>query len=168
MAKGKYEYWLTPEGKAKLEGWARDGLTDDQIAGNIGISRSTLNEWKKKYPDISDTLKKGKDVADRMVENALFESAIGRTYTLKKPIKVKEVKYQDGKRVSEVEHVEYADEEVVIPPNTTAQIFWLKNRKPETWREKQEVQVDDNTEKKEKIDNIASILEQMKTIEEGD
>ena len=59
MAKGKYKYWLTPEGLLKLEGWTRDGLTEEQIAGNMGISRSTLNEWKKLYPDISDTLKRG-------------------------------------------------------------------------------------------------------------
>ena len=58
MAKGKYEYWLTPEGLLELEGWARDGLTDEQIAYNIGISRSTLNSWKDKYQDISDTLKR--------------------------------------------------------------------------------------------------------------
>ena len=57
MAKGKYKYWLTPEGLLKLEGWTRDGLTEEQIASNMGISRSTLNEWKKLYPDISDTLK---------------------------------------------------------------------------------------------------------------
>ena len=56
MAKGKYKYWLTPEGLLKLEGWTRDGLTEEQIASNMGISRSTLNEWKKLYPDISDTL----------------------------------------------------------------------------------------------------------------
>lgn len=168
MAKGKYEYWLTPEGLLKMDGWAKDGLSDDQIAANMGISRSTLNEWKKKYPDISNTLKKGKEVADRMVENALFESAIGKKYMVRKPIKVKKVEYKDGKKVSEKEHVEYADEEVIIPPNTTAQIFWLKNRKSDKWREKQDIHVEDATEKKEKLDNIASILEQMKPVEEGD
>lgn len=77
MAKGKYEYWLTPEGLLKLEGWARDGLTDEQIAQNIGISRSTLNAWKERYSDISDTLKKGKEVVDRKVENALLKRALG-------------------------------------------------------------------------------------------
>lgn len=168
MAKGKYEYWLTPEGLLKLEGWARDGLTEEQIAQNMGISRSTLNDWKKKYQDISDTLKKGKDVADRSVENSLYESAIGKKYTIRKPFKVKEVKYKDGKRISEKEHIEYAEEEVVIPPNTTAQIFWLKNRKPDVWKDKQDINVKDDTEKKQKIDNIASILEQMKPVKEGD
>ncbi len=168
MAKGKYEYWLTSEGLLKLEGWARDGLTEEQIAKNMGISRSTLNEWKKKYPDILNTLKKGKEVADRSVENALYESAIGKKYKVKKPIKVKEVQYKDGKRVKEVEHIEYAEEEIVIPPNTTAQIFWLKNRKPDVWRDKQDVHVKDDTDKKKKVDNIASILEQMKPVKEGD
>lgn len=80
MAKGKYEEWLTSEKLLLLEGWARDGLTDKQIAHNMGISRSTLNEWKNKYPDISDTLKKGKEVVDRMVENALLKRALGYTY----------------------------------------------------------------------------------------
>ena len=59
MAKGKYEYWLTAEGLLQLGGWARNGLTDEQIACNMGISRSTLNDWKSKYSDISDTLKGG-------------------------------------------------------------------------------------------------------------
>lgn len=58
MAKGKFQEWLTPEGLLKIEGWARDGLIDEQIAKNMGISRSTLNVWKTKYPDISDALKK--------------------------------------------------------------------------------------------------------------
>lgn len=168
MAKGKYEYWLTPEGLLELEGWARDGLIEEQIAKNMGISRSTLNDWKKKYPDISNTLKKGKEVADRNVENALYESAIGKKYKVKKPIKVKEIQYRDGKRVKEVEHIEYAEEEIVIPPNTTAQIFWLKNRKPDVWRDKQDVHVKDDTNKKKKMDNIASILKQMKPVKEGD
>ena len=54
MAKGKYQEWLTEEGLLQLESWARDGLTDEQIASNMGISRETLSQWKKKYSDISD------------------------------------------------------------------------------------------------------------------
>lgn len=113
MAKGKYADWLTPEGLLKIEGWARDGLTDEQVANNMGINPSTLYDWKKKYPKISDTLKKSKDVVDRMVENALFKNAI------------------EG--------------------NTTAQIFWLKNRKPDKWREKPGYE---DTSELEKLDAI--------------
>lgn len=77
MAQAKYKEWLTKEGLIKIEGWARDGLTDEQIAYNMDISRSTLNDWKKKYSDISDTLKRGKEVVDRQVENALLKRALG-------------------------------------------------------------------------------------------
>ena len=98
MATGKYKDWLDPDKLTLLQGWARDGLTDEQIAHNIGITPSTLYEWKKKYADISETLKKGKEVVDYEVENALLQSAL------------------EG--------------------NTTAQIFWLKNRKPKQWRDK--------------------------------
>lgn len=99
MAKGKYEKWLKEENLLLLEGWARDGLTDEQIAKNIGITVSTFYEWKKKYSEISESLKKGKEVVDYQVENALLSSAL------------------EG--------------------NTTAQIFWLKNRRPDKWRDKQ-------------------------------
>lgn len=130
MAKGKYEYWLTPEGLIKLEGWARDGLTDEQIAKNIGISRETLNQWKNKYADISDTLKRGKEVIDRQVENALLKRALGYEYD-----EVKE-KYEGGVLTERT----VTKKEVV--PDTTAQIFWLKNRNPKQWRDKRDVSVE--------------------------
>jgi len=132
----KYDRWLTEDGLLLLGAWARDGLTDEKIAENMGISRSTLNDWKKKFPDISDTLKKNKEIADVKVENSLYQKAIGIKEVVKKPIKVKEVKYRDGKRVSEKEHIEYAEEEVYIPPDTGAQVFWLKNRRPDKWKDK--------------------------------
>ena len=77
MANGKYQQWIEPDGLLLLEGWARDGLTDEQIAHNIGISRGTLYDWKKAYPDISNALKRGKDVVDIEVENALLKRAMG-------------------------------------------------------------------------------------------
>lgn len=80
MAKGKYEYWLTPEGLTKLEGWARDGLTDEQIAHNCGIVSATLYDWKNKYSEVSEALKKGKEVIDIQVENALLKRTLGYSY----------------------------------------------------------------------------------------
>lgn len=126
IAKGKYTEWLQPEGLLKIEGWARDGLTDEQIASNMGISRDTLYRWKKEYPVFSDTLKKGKEVVDRKVENALLRRALGYSY--------KEVKTEKGEEGEE--KVTVTVKEVV--PDTTAQIFWLKNRKPEQWRDRKE------------------------------
>ena len=120
-----------------LRGWARDGLKDKQIAENIGCSISTLCEWKNKFPEFSEALKKGKDIADYIVENELFESCKTRTVTVKKPFKLKTVKV-DGKKRLEEERIEYTEEQVVVPANVTAQIFWLKNRKKTKWSERAE------------------------------
>lgn len=107
-----------------LGAWARDGLSEEQISKNMGISRSTLKEWKQKYPAISATLKKGKEVADIEVENALFKRATG--------YEVEETKVEidsNGKKhmVKITKH---------IAPDPTSIIYWLKNRRPEKWRDK--------------------------------
>ncbi|MGM0238505.1 HNH endonuclease [Enterococcus sp. AZ103] len=80
MARSKHEKWVTREGLILLEGWARDGLSDEQIASNMGISTATLYNYKKKYLEILEALKRGKEVADYEVENALFKSALGYEY----------------------------------------------------------------------------------------
>ena len=136
MAKGKYADWITPDGLLLLEGWARDGLTDEQIAHNIGISTGTLYAWKNDHPEISEAIKKGKAPVDLEVENALLKKALGFTVTVKKPIKLKTKKQLKDKGTIEEERIEYADEEIYIPPETAAQIFWLKNRRPDKWRDK--------------------------------
>lgn len=129
MAQAKYKEWLTKEGLIKIEGWARDGLTDEQIAHNMDISRSTLNDWKKKYSDISDTLKRGKEVVDRQVENALLKRALGYEFD-----EVTKELTETGLIVTKKVTKQQA-------PDTTAAIFWLKNRKPNEWRDKRETQI---------------------------
>lgn len=105
MARGKYKQWLTKEGLLRIQGWARDGLTDEQIAKNMNIGLTTFYEWKKRYPEFRESLKENKDVVDRKVENALLKNALNG--------------------------------------NVTAQIFWLKNRKPNEWREKREIEANE-------------------------
>ena len=133
-----------------IEGWARDGLTDEQIAKNIGISRSTLNEWKKKYSDISDTLKRGKEVIDRQVENSLLKRALGYEYE-----EVSE-KFEYGVLTER----KVTKKQVV--PDTTAQIFWLKNRKSEEWRDKRvidDISAEKSAELIQNMQTIADILQ---------
>lgn len=148
MAKGKYEYWLTLEGLLKLEGWARDGLTDEQIATNIGITAKTLYDWKKKYSNICEALKRGKDVVDREVENALLKRALGYEYE-----EVKE-KIEDG----EITERTVTKKEVV--PDVTAQIFWLKNRKRETWADRQNIEISQPID--DSIKEMEAYFEQLK------
>lgn len=153
MAKGKYEYWLTPEGLLKIEGWARDGLTDDQIAKNMGINVATLYRWKIDYCEICESLKRGKEVVDRLVENALLKRALG--YSYKETTRELFVDKVTGKEEMKITKV--IEKEVV--PDTTAQIFWLKNRLPDKWRDKQSVEVSGLTEEKSKLDDM---LKQMR------
>ena len=147
MAKGKYAEWLEPDGLLRLEGWARDGLTDEQIAHNMGINVATLYRWKNDHSEICNVLKKTKEVVDREVENALHKRAVGFKISIKKPIKIKREYYDDYGRKCSVEEIEQAEETVYIPPDTTAQIFWLKNRKRDVWGDKaqavEEIKQDD-------------------------
>ena len=137
----KYDRWLTEEGLLKITGWARDGLIDKQIAHNMGVSYTSLREWKNQFPAIAEALRKGKEVVDREVENALYKSAIGYTQTIRKPVKVKIVDYdpETGRKIRETESWKAVEEEIHVPPQVTAQIFWLKNRKPDQWREKNDL-----------------------------
>lgn len=131
MAKGKYQQWLEPDNLLLLQAWARDGFTDEQIATKIGISKQTFYDWKKKYPDFSDSLKKGKEIVDIQVENALLKRALGYEY-----VDYSEECSEDGiKKKKTVKHV---------IPDTTAQIFWLKNRRPDLWRDKRDLEMSGN------------------------
>lgn len=124
MAKSKADEWLEKDKLTLLEGWARAGLTDEQIANNMGIATSTYYEWKNKYPEFSESLKKNKDIVDYEVENALLKNAL------------------DG--------------------NVTAQIFWLKNRKKNEWREKVEVE---NTNTKNGV--MEELVEALKNVKKN-
>ena len=114
MAKSKWE--KVKDKLILVEGWARDGLTDEQIADNLNISKDTFYKYKKTYPDFSDSLKRGKEIVDYEVENALLRNALSG--------------------------------------NITAQIFWLKNRKPKQWKDKVEVEDESNKETLDKLDEV--------------
>ena len=116
----KYEKEGWADKLALIEGWARDGLTDEQIAGKMGISTRTLYEYKERYSQFLQALKKGKEVIDYEVESALLRNALGYHYTEQQVTNAGEV----------VDVTKYAK------PQTTAQIYWLKNRKPNSWRDK--------------------------------
>lgn len=134
MAKPKYEKWLEPENLTLLEGWARDGLTDEQIAKNMGIATSTLYEYKKKVKGISEALKKNKEIADYEVENALYKKCIGYWVKEDRAFKCKEVFYDDEGRRCEKEELKTVQVDVYVQPDTTAQLAWLNNRRRDRWR----------------------------------
>lgn len=109
---------------------AIDGHIDVEIAKRMGIAKSTLNKWKKEYPSFSDSLKMNKQVADARVKECLYKRALGYSYKEKKVIV--ELDHEGNQKPAKIETTE---KEIV--PDTTAQIFWLKNRDPDNWRDRQ-------------------------------
>jgi len=112
---------------------ASRGATDAELADFFEVSESTLNLWKIKHRDFSESLKEGKSVADDKVQNALFQRAIGYSHP------DTHVSNHQG-TVTLTPIVKH------LPPETTAAIFWLKNRRPAEWREKVDVNANQSGE----------------------
>ena len=122
---GKYTEWLTEEKLKLLQEWGKNGLTNSQIAKNMGVSERTLYGWLKRYEVLSENLNNGKALADREIENSLYKRALG--------YEIQEEKIT----IEELNGVVKKKKQIIkkhVPGNVTAQIFWLKNRKSKEWR----------------------------------
>lgn len=126
--KPKYEKWLLPENLILIEGWRRDGLSNEQIAHNMNINVGTLYNWLAKYSELNEAYKKGDEVSTYEIENKLYKSAIG--YDVEE-VDIQETVYPDG-TVTQTKRKHRRH----IPANIAAQIFILKNRRPDKWKEK--------------------------------
>lgn len=109
------------EYKKQVVTLCRLGATDQDLAEAFDVTEQTINNWKEKEPEFFESLKKGKEIYDEEVEESLRKRALGFKRTVEK--------------VTKLGIVEVKEE---VPPDTTAGIFWLKNRKPKEWRDKQE------------------------------
>ena len=116
-----------PDCLPKVSAWAGAGATDREIAEYLEIGETTLYRWRHEYPEFREALAMGKEFADERVEKALYRRAIGYTFDA-----VKIMQHQ-GQEVI----IPYQEH---IPPDTSAAMAWLKNRKPAVWRDKQEVE----------------------------
>ena len=119
-----------PEYDAQAIKLCRLGATDKELADFFGVADSTLSLWKLKHPSFSEALTRSKDEFDAQVERALFQRALGYSH---KAVKM----FQAGGEVITQDYVEH------YPPDTTACIFWLKNRQKDKWRDKPEGGDDD-------------------------
>jgi len=138
----KIDKWITKEGLQLVETWAAQ-CTDQELAGKLGITRSTLALWKKTNSDISDAVSRGRaDVhACEQVEKTLLERSLGYTIQVQKAIKVRRVEYDNfGKRILEKEDVVYATEDQHVPADVNAIKFFLTNRAPERWANRVEME----------------------------
>lgn len=112
----------------KIKKMALAGFTDKEMSECLSVTEQTFNNWKKKYPDFFESLKDWKFLADEAVEKSLYLRATGYSHP-----DTKFATYE-GQITDSVEYTKH------YAPDPTAAIFWLKNRKPKQWKDKQEVQ----------------------------
>lgn len=124
--KGAYSEWVSGNGLKTVCKWVKLGVSIKQVAHNIGVHEGTIYEWMKRFPEFAKAIKEAKQVPDLEVENAMFDAAVGRT-TITKTRTILDVKTGMPVRIERIEEQ--------VPPNITAQIFWMKNRQPERWRD---------------------------------
>lgn len=122
---GKYEEKVLPR-LEEIGAWAKEGWTEKDIAEELKISYSGFRNYKKQHLELEGALTENKKIADAAAKGALFQKVVGQSY-------VKEIKErnEDGKLVT------VRKETVVIPPDTQAAKFWLANRDPENWKNRE-------------------------------
>lgn len=194
MARAEYKKWLEPDNLTRLRSWARDGLTNEQIAKKIGVRRQTISEWSKKYPDIADALKKGKEVVDSEIEDSLISvmkkhtitttqykmvkkddfnlkaerSKFANAYKLDHPNATKsEIAIATAENVEVYEKIPISKTVTEVDPNTSAIIFWLKNRRPDVYRDQTFQKLNEANARKTLAEAQLSEA-QLKAIEESD
>lgn len=125
-----------PEFAAEAMLLCQRGATDAQLADAFDVTVRTINRWKVTHGEFADAVRKGKEPADDRVEDTLYHRAMGTEYEKAHPFKVKKITYgPDGKKLMEEEKIEVVMVKEVIPADTTALIFWLKNRRKDAWRD---------------------------------
>ena len=142
MAEPKYLKWIERENLDKITDWARDGLSDEQIAASMQIGRTTFYRWENMAKEegselkcIWDAITRGRSEATDVIENAVYQRAQTQVVKVKKPIKVRVTEYDErGRRTCEREEIQMIEEEVVVPGDTKAAIFWLANRRRSQWQ----------------------------------
>ena len=161
IANGKYQEWLTDDGLTCIEGWAREGLTDVQIAAKMGIASTTFYRWQQEHGEFREALKKGKAPVDIQVENALLKRALGYSYTETTTdfeLIDTGMSDDDGNPIMEkrIKNVRSVKKEVA--PDVGAAAFWLKNRRPDLWREKREEQIQVTSADYSLLDEVAEAV----------
>lgn len=141
--KGLYKEWIEGKGLENVCMWAKLGIMDKQIAGNMGISLTTFYEWQRRFPSFSDAIKKAKAIPNLELENAMFDLALGRIY-------VEEVKSVLDPKTGTVVRIEKTKKQ--IPPNPTTQIFLAKNRMPDKYKDRAPVADHMDDEEQQKVE----------------
>lgn len=127
-----------PEYAATAQKLYDKGWTDEEVAEFFEISVRTLYRWQVAHDELCQAIKTGKEKPDNRAERALYHRAVGFEWYEEQAIKVKDVEYENGRKLKESERVEVVRILKKVPPDTAASIFWLCNRRKDDWRQRQE------------------------------
>lgn len=153
------EMWTSERGLKRVSMWVADGLTLAEVCKRMGIDRSYLTKLRKQSPELEAAISTEREIVDHEVENAMFKSASGYMVTeTRKTVMID----ASGNRSEKIETYDKH-----VPANSVAQIFWLKNRKPSHWRDKQETELSGGIGLVQIVDDI-SRKDVTDTIEGGD
>lgn len=145
--------WITEDGLLLIKGWARDGLTNQDIAQNIGVSHTTFCDWENKFPEIVEALKKGRKPILVQVEDTFLEKKLSGYFVDEEIVEV--TKHPNGEKTEHRKKMKRW-----IPPDTTAMIFYLKCKKPKYYNDKLTVTVD-NEASNGKLDQLIEAVKQI-------
>ena len=132
----------------EIKAWARDGLSEEGIAKQLGIAYSTFRQYKQQFSAVSAALTPARVYDDKVVD-ALHKNTLGGVVKLQKPFKVRKKFFENGKLVREEEVIVTAEEEIYVTPDTKAQMYWLNNRVPEKWSANPASNIDPSKENNE-------------------
>ncbi|MBO9597131.1 MAG: hypothetical protein J7559_04810, partial [Cohnella sp.] len=171
-ATGRKKLWDTLDMPSKLtavRGWAMQGSLDTEICEMLGIGKTTFYEWKNDYPEFAEAVKKGKDIANGELLNSAFTQATGFMYTEQQAVKVKDFRVIVGDngepKYEPVERVELVDVQKFALPNPTMNIFMLKNRLPQHYKDKQQIEHSGGVQQTIKHDLSKLSDEELETFE---
>lgn len=156
MAKSKYFDFLENDGLLLVEGYARDGLTDEQICKNIGIRPSTYYDWKNKYSEFSEAIKNGRKPIATIVENTFFNEKLKSQFVEEETVEMTEQRNAKGELIGTTKHIK--KNKRYIPADTTAIIFYLKCRLNNRYNDRP-IQTEDTAT----LDKLDSILTEIKS-----
>lgn len=175
MPRSKYESHVAPY-LDKITKWAEQGASQDEIAGKLNLAVSTFKLYLSKgykgeapYSDLTDCFLKGCAESDDEVQAALYKSALGYNAPVAKNFKLKETIYDEttGKKIRETEKLVTAYDEVHVPANVTAQMFWLANRRTDRWKYKPEANTGDDEKESTGVVELPAVMEKPAPPGEG-
>jgi len=149
-----------------IQSLLQNGISLDEVAAKIGVTKSLILVWRNKYPKVKEAIIKGREPVDANVIASLYKNAIGYTYkeTVLEPARLTKEQIEERGKMKNPPPIPLVKKRAItkhVPPNVIAQIFWLKNRLPDDWKDRQNVSIASKVEYNIKLPPMPSSLKKV-------